>query len=83
MEDLRRINLLKHLSKIVAASIIMGLILIIMSRIKLHSPLGRTALFLLVGALSYGAICFVLKIEEVGKIWKLSRQFVMKGVGVS
>ncbi len=83
VKDLRRINLLKHFSKIVGASMIMGLILIIMSGIQLHSPLGRIALFLLVGALSYGAICFILKIEEAGKIWKLSRQFVMKGVGVS
>jgi len=83
VEDLRRISFLKHLFKIVAASSIMGLTLVIMSGIELHSPLGRTVLFLLVGALSYGAACFVLKIEEAGKIWKLSRQFVMKGIGVS
>jgi len=83
VKDLRRINLLSPLLRIVTASIIMGLVLIVMSRIQIYSPLVKTALFLLVGALSYGAACFVLRIEEAGRVWKLSRQFIMKGAGLS
>jgi len=83
VKDLRRTHLLKPLFKILAASSIMGSILIIMSGIELGPPLQKTLLLLLVGALSYGATCFLLKIEEAGRIWKLSRQFIMKGASAS
>ena len=83
VKDLRRTNLLKPLFKILAASVIMGSILIIMSGMQLGSPLQKTLLLLLVGALSYAATCFLLKIEEAGRIWKLSRQFIMKGASAS
>ena len=82
VKDLRRINLLKPLFKIVAASIIMGLVLIVMSTMQIYSPVGKTALFLLVGALSYGAACFALRIEEAGRTWKLLGQFMVRRVGV-
>jgi hypothetical protein len=46
------------------------------------SPLAETAFLLAVGALSYGAICFIFRIEEASKLWKMGRQFIMKRVNL-
>ena len=78
--DLRRIDFLNSLLKIIAASLIMGFILLVVSRIGLYSPVAKTAFLLGVGALSYGAACLVFKIEEADKVWKLCGQFIMKRV---
>lgn len=78
-----RIDFSGSFVKIVAASLIMGIMLLIVGRIGLvDSPLAETAFLLAVGALSYGAACFVLRIEEASKLWRMGRQFIMKRVNL-
>ncbi len=68
--------------KIVAASLIMGLMVLIVGRMEVGSPLIRTAFLLGVGALSYGVACFALRIEEADKLWKMCGQFIIKKVNL-
>jgi len=78
--DLRRIDFLRPFLRILSASLIMGFILLAVSRVRVDSPLTKTAFLLAIGALSYGAICFIFKIKEADKVWKLCRQFIAKRV---
>ncbi len=80
--DLRRRGLLGSFVKIIAASLIMGLILLIAGRTGVDSPLAKTIFLLAVGALSYGGACFVLRIEEAGKLWRMGRGFIVKRINL-
>ena len=78
MLKLGRIDLGGSFVKVIAASLIMALVLLLMGRIELGSAATRTAILLGTGVLSYGAACFVLRVEEIGKLWKMGRQFIIK-----
>ncbi len=78
MKNLGRIDLWGSFAKILAASLVMGLTLLLMGRIGLDSAAAKTTFLLGIGVLSYGAACFVFKVEEAGKLWKMGRQFIMK-----
>jgi hypothetical protein len=60
----------------------MGFTLLLAGKIRLDSAAAKTAFLLGMGVLSYGAACFVFKVEEVGKLWKMGRQFIMKRISL-
>ena len=76
--DLGRMDFLNSFVRIIAASLVMGLVLLLVGRIELYSPAAKTAFLLGVGALSYGALCLAFKVEEAKKVWKMGGEFLMK-----
>ena len=82
MINLDRIDLWGSFGKILTASLVMGLTLLVVGKIELDSAVVRIAFLLGIAVLSYGAVCFVLKVEETSKLWKMSRQFIMKKVNL-
>lgn len=82
MRNLGRIDLSGSFLKIIAASLVMGLTLLLVDRIGLDPPVAKIAFLLGVGVFSYAAACFVFRVEEAGKLWKMGRQFIMKRVNL-
>jgi putative peptidoglycan lipid II flippase len=82
MRNLGRIDLSGSFLKIIAASFVMGLALLLVDRIGLDPPVAKIAFLLGVGVFSYGVACFFFRVEEAGKLWKMGRQFIMKRVNL-